>query len=61
MAALETGVSSTIGVVETGAISSMTILETRASTDDRFTIKKIQECIDAWRDEKNWPSGIKLS
>ena len=58
MATLETGASSTTNTVETRASSSATVAETRASTDDMFTVKKFQECTDAWRDENNWPSGM---
>ena len=47
MVALETGASSTTGAVEMGASSSMTVVETRVSIDDRFTVKKFQECTDA--------------
>ena len=40
------------------ASSSATPVETQSSTDDRVTIKKIQENSDAWRDAKMWPPGM---
>ena len=58
MATLEIGASSTRGIVEMGESSSTIIVETRASTYDRFTLKQFQECTDTWRDENNWPSGM---
>ena len=40
MDTLETWVSSTIGAVEMRESSFATVVETRVSTDDKFTVKK---------------------
>ena len=58
MATLEIRVSSTIGTVETRESSLETAIETRESKDDMFTIKKIQNCTNAWENENYWSLGM---
>jgi len=44
-------VSCTKETVETWDFSTTTTVETRGSQVERFTLKKIQECVDAWSDK----------